>query len=122
MKTVLIVDDEPHMRRLIAFALARLDASLLQAASGPEALRQFQAGRVDLMVADVGMEGMDGLALVRELRAQPGGAALPIVMLTGRGHPAPREDAANLGVAGFLTKPFSPSELAAHAARLLATA
>jgi CheY-like chemotaxis protein len=117
--TILIVDDEPHMRRLLQFALAKTGARLLLAASGREALAHAAATTIDLIVIDFMMPELDGFATLRELRRDPRYAKLPAIMLTSRGQTELRETAAEVGVEVFLTKPFGPIELTQHVRRLL---
>lgn len=120
MKTVLITDDEPHMRQLLKFCLARTGARLLLAGGGEEALAMARSQPVDLLVVDVSMPGMDGFATVRALRTMDGCADLPVIMLTARGLADVKAQADEIGVAAFFNKPFSPAELTAEATRLLA--
>jgi DNA-binding response OmpR family regulator len=118
-KTILITEDESHMRRLLEFTLAKTRQQLVMAASGEEALARAQAGPIDLLVIDVGLPGMSGFETIKAIKALPAYANLPIIMLTSRGHTDIREEATQLGVRAFLTKPFSPTELAATAQGLL---
>lgn len=118
--TILIVDDESHMRRLLQFALAKTGARLLLAANGREALRQAQASKVDLIVIDFVMPDLDGFATLLELRQDPRYKKLPVIMLTSRGQSELKDVAEQVGVNVFLTKPFSPLELNRHVQRLLA--
>jgi diguanylate cyclase len=120
MKTVLIVDDEMFMRRLLEKSLERCGARLLTAASGDEALALMAAQPVDLLVIDINMPGRDGYATVAALRVDPRYAGLPVILLTGGGLGDAPTRAAELAVAAFFTKPFSPSALAAQARELLA--
>lgn len=117
--TIMIVDDESHMRRLLQFALAKTGAHLVQAANGREALALAQAGTIDLLVIDFIMPELDGFATLRELRRDPRYAKLPVIMLTSRGQVELRDIAEEVGVDVFLTKPFSPIELNQHVRRLL---
>ena len=119
--TLLVVDDEPHMRRLLQFALAKTGARIVLAANGREALELARATTVDLIVIDFMMPDIDGFATLRELRLDPRYARLPAIMLTSRGQTELREAAEEVGVDLFLTKPFSPIELAREVQRLLAT-
>lgn len=119
LPTILVVDDEPHMRRLLQFALGKTGARLLLAANGREALEQAQHQQVDLMVIDFMMPDLDGFATLRELRRDPRYARLPVIMLTSRGQTELRNVAEEVGVDVFLTKPFSPIELTKHVKRLL---
>lgn len=119
MKTVLIVDDEMFMRRLLQKSLERLDARLLTAHSGDEALTLMANTPVDLLVIDINMPGRDGYATVQALREDGRHATLPVIMLTAGGLGDAPARAAELAVAAFFTKPFSPSALAAKATELL---
>jgi DNA-binding response OmpR family regulator len=118
-KVILITEDEPHMRRLLEFTLAKTRQQLVLAVSGEEALARAQAGPIDLLVIDVGLPGMSGFETILAIKALPACARLPIIMLTSRGHTDLRDEAMKLGVRAFLTKPFSPTELAAIAEGLL---
>ncbi|HEY0966339.1 MAG TPA: response regulator [Opitutaceae bacterium] len=110
-KTILVTDDEPHMRRLVQFNLAKLGHRIETANDGRAALARAAAGPIDLLIIDVVMGDFDGFATLRELRKLPGYTHLPVIMLTARGQSDTRELAEELGVNVFLTKPFSPIEL-----------
>lgn len=118
-KVILITDDEAHMRRLLEFTLAKTRQQLVLTVSGEEALARAKAGPVDLLVIDVGLPGMSGFDTVKAIKALPAYATLPVIMLTARGHTEIREEASQLGVRAFLTKPFSPVELTTIANKLL---
>lgn len=110
-KTILVTDDEPHMRRLVQFNLAKLGHRVETANDGRSALARAAAGPIDLLIIDVVMGDMDGFATLRELRKLPGYTQLPVIMLTARGQSDTRELAEELRVNVFLNKPFSPIEL-----------
>jgi len=118
--TLLIVDDEPHMRRLLQFALAKTGARLLLAGNAREALAHAAAHAVDLIVIDFMLPDLDGFATLRELRRDARYATLPAIMLTSRGQTELRDAANQAGIDVFLTKPFSPTELTQQVQRLLA--
>lgn len=119
MKTILIVDDELFMRRLLEQTLRRSGARLVTAESGDAALAWLAREQADLLLIDFNMPGRDGFATVRALREDNIHGKLPVVMLTAGGLADVRARAAELGVAAFFTKPFSPSALAAEVGRLL---
>lgn len=119
MKNVLIVDDESFMRRLLQQTLSRIGARIRLSESGDAALIALAAEPAHLLVIDVNMPGRDGLEILRILRADPRHEAMPVIMLTAGGLADVRARAAELGVAAFFTKPFSPVELAARARSLL---
>ncbi len=111
MPTILIADDDPHIRDVVHYALARQGHAVIACADGAAALARARAGGVDLLVLDVLMPELDGLAVCRALRA--GGAnAPPIVYLSSRGEEVDRILGLELGGDDYLPKPFSPRELA----------
>jgi DNA-binding response OmpR family regulator len=118
-KTLLLVDDEPHMLRLLQFALRKTGAKILEATSGRAALNLAATQTVDLVVIDFMMPELDGFATLRELRRDPKYAKVPVIMLTSRGQLELRDTAEGLGIELFLTKPFSPAEMVQHVRRLL---
>ena len=121
MKTILIVDDELFMRRLLEQTLRKTGARLVTAASGDEAIAWLSRDSADLLLIDVTMPGRDGFETVRALREDGDGrhATMPVIMLTAGGMGDVRTRAKELGVAAFFTKPFSPAALTAEATRLL---
>ena len=110
-QTVLIVDDDPFIRKLIATTLEDVAGfELRQAGDGQEALEAASARPPTIVFLDVNMPRLDGIAACRALRAMPAGAEATIVMLTAAGQDAER-DARAAGADLFLTKPFSPLDL-----------
>lgn len=118
-KTILITDDEPHMRRLIAFSLKRTGHTLLQAESGEDALELIGREPVDLLLIDYGLTGINGLDTINAMRQLEAGSTIPVVLLTALGDTGIRDDAQNAGVNAFMTKPFSPVELTQMVEELL---
>ena len=118
-KRILVVDDERHMQRLLQFNLQKTGCTVETAGSGAAALEIIDQNPIDLLLIDLVMPGMDGFATVREFRLRPNCREIPVIMLTSRGQADTREQAAELGITTFLTKPFSPIELVTEAKRLL---
>jgi two-component system OmpR family response regulator len=110
MATILVVDDEAHIREVIQYALAQDGHTVELAESGDAAWARLQAGGIDLVVLDVLMPGLDGLSLCRRLRATAGGGP-PIVFLSSRGEELDRILGLELGGDDYLPKPFGPREL-----------
>ncbi|MRG91186.1 ATP-binding protein [Polyangium spumosum] len=108
---VLVVDDEPDSRELLKRVLEEYEAVVCTAASAAEALDVADARSVDLVVSDIGMPGMDGYALLRELRARDGKKDIVAVAVTAFARPEDRERALAAGYRAHLAKPFEPSEL-----------
>jgi DNA-binding response OmpR family regulator len=116
---VLVVDDDLHIRLLLARVLERAGMAVHLAEDGEVAIARFQQGGVALIVFDCEMPGMSGIEMLRAIRSLPGGAHLPAVMLTALGQGDAETRAAALGVTRFFGKPFSPSELSRAVRALL---
>src|SRR3989440_11901441 len=116
MATILVVDDEPIVRDVVVRYLKRDGFKTIEAASGDEAQRLLERELPALVVLDVMLPGIDGLELCRSIRAR---SDLPIVMLTARGEETDRIVGLELGADDYLTKPFSPRELAVRVRNLL---
>jgi DNA-binding response OmpR family regulator len=116
MTTVLVVDDEPIVRDVVVRYLRRDGFTTLEAADGDSARRLIESGRPELVVLDVMLPGTDGLELCRWIR---GRSDLPVIMLTARGEEADRIVGLELGADDYVTKPFSPRELAVRVRTVL---
>lgn len=121
MKTILGVDDQKHLLKLLEYAVERTGFAFEKAASAEEALAKALAQPIDLFLIDFEMPGKNGFELMRDLKKHPQYASVPIILLTGRGQSEIRLRAQAAGVSAFLTKPFSSTELAGHIRRLLAS-
>jgi two-component system OmpR family response regulator len=117
MATILVVDDDAHIREVARFALARAGHSVELATDGAAALARIERSAPDLVVLDVLMPELDGLALCRRLRTND--KRVPIVFLSSRTEEADRVLGLDLGADDYLTKPFSPRELVARVAAVL---
>jgi len=113
MTTVLVVDDEVSIRRMLGYMLGKTNYTVLMASDGEEALEKLAANPVNVLLLDVAMPNMDGLTLLRHVRAMPDYQALPIIMLTASNDEAKRAKALNAGANLFLNKLVKPSELLA---------
>jgi two-component system, OmpR family, phosphate regulon response regulator OmpR len=111
-RTILLVDDDTEMRRMLATYLVGRGFIVVQANDGEDALRQVARARPDLVLSDQMMPRMDGLELVRRLRAA--GDQLPVVMMTARGETIDRIIGLEFGCDDYVPKPFDPRELAAR--------
>ena len=111
MKTVLIVDDEPEIVRLVRDYLERAGFEVMTAATGPDALREFMRRRPDLVILDLTLPETDGLDVARAIRRA---SDVPIIMLTARTEEADRVAGLELGADDYVTKPFSAREVVAR--------
>ncbi|GIW05035.1 MAG: hypothetical protein KatS3mg059_1655 [Thermomicrobiales bacterium] len=112
--SVLVVDDEEQIRRLVSIALRRAGYDVTVAADGDEALARIAEATPDLVVSDVMMPGLDGFALLAKLRADPATRAIPVILLTAKGSVEDRVTGLNLGADDYLPKPFEMAELLAR--------
>ncbi|MBY5359656.1 response regulator [Rhizobium leguminosarum] len=113
---ILVVDDEPHIRDVICFALERASLASMAARNGTEAMTAFRRGNIDLIILDVGMPDMDGLEVCRQIRKT---SALPILFLSARDEEIDRVLGLEIGGDDYVTKPFSPRELVARVKAIL---
>src|SRR5215208_6428392 len=111
MKTVLVVDDEPIVREVVVRYLEREGYRTLEAADGTRARELLERESPSLVVLDLMLPGTDGLSLCRWIRSR---SDLPVIMLTARGEETDRIVGLELGADDYVTKPFSPRELAAR--------
>ncbi|HEX7612818.1 MAG TPA: response regulator transcription factor [Candidatus Limnocylindrales bacterium] len=116
MRTVLIVDDEPRIAELARDYLEHAGFAVLTAADGPAALMTARTRKPDVIILDLGLPGMDGLAVARTLRRE---SSVPIVMLTARDDELDRVLGLEIGADDYVTKPFSPRELVARIRAIL---
>jgi len=116
MSTVLVVDDEPVVRDVVARYLRREGFRTLEAADGESARRLIEEEELALVVLDVMLPGADGLTICRWIRRR---GDLPVIMLTARGEESDRLVGLELGADDYVTKPFSPRELAARVRTVL---
>ncbi len=116
MKTILVVDDELKITRLLRDYLQQAGFRVVTAADGPTALMVARAERPDMIVLDLGLPGLDGLDVTRTLRKS---SDVPIIMLTARAEEADRIVGLELGADDYLVKPFSPKELVARVRAVL---
>jgi len=114
---VLVVDDEASIRDLLAKTLALAEYDVDVAPDGRSALERMRLYPYDLLIADLKMPGMDGLAVIREAKRYK--ADLPVIIITGYSTESSAIEAVNLGVSGYLTKPFRVPQVLAAAAKAL---
>jgi DNA-binding response OmpR family regulator len=111
MKTILVVDDEPKIVRLVRDYLERAGFAVVSAADGRAALDEARSRKPDLIVLDLNLPKLDGLDVARQLRQT---SRAPIIMLTARSDEADRLVGLEIGADDYITKPFSPRELVAR--------
>lgn len=116
MATILVVDDEPRIARLVSDYLDQAGFRAVEAHDGPSAISAFSAHRPDLLVVDLGLPGMDGLDVIREIRLR---SDVPIIIVSARSEETDRVVGLELGADDYVVKPFGPKELVARVRALL---
>ena len=117
--TIILVEDEPDIRDMLAFTLSRAGYNIIEAESAEEAKAKIENKLPSLMLLDWMLPGMSGVDFARKIRQDDGTANLPIIMLTARGEESDKLKSFSSGVDDYITKPFSPSELIARVEALL---
>ncbi|MGH8658624.1 MAG: response regulator [Gammaproteobacteria bacterium] len=111
MSSILAVDDSASMRKMVSFTLEQAGFDVVQASDGQEALRLAGEKAVDLVLTDVHMPGMDGIELIKALRALPNYRHTPILTLTTESSAEKKAQAKTAGATGWIVKPFTPDKL-----------
>lgn len=114
---ILVVDDEPSIREVLSKTLALAEYDVDVASDGQSGLERLRAAEYDLVITDLKMPGVDGLTLIREVRRS--NPSMPIIIVTGYSTESSAIEAINLGVSGYLTKPFRVPRILAAAAKAL---
>lgn len=118
-KTVLIVDDSPSMRQMVAYALQTGGFTVLEAGNGRDALLVLDKTQVQLIITDLNMPVMDGVTFIQEARSKAKYKFTPILMLTTETDDAKKQSARTAGATGWLTKPFNADTLLKTVAKVL---
>ncbi len=116
---ILAVDDSASMRQMVNFTLKGAGYEVVQAIDGVEALEYARLHSVDLVLTDVNMPRMDGITLVKELRALPSYKYTPMLVLTTESSQDKKMQGKQAGATGWIVKPFNPDQLLATIARVL---
>jgi len=122
MRTILVVDDSPTIRKMVRAALGGLqDVAFVEAGTGLQAIETLAMHPVRMVVLDLNMPDMHGLDVLKFLRSHSQYRALPVMVLTTRGDEASREEVLEAGATSYMTKPFSPNFLVSSVRELLDT-
>lgn len=112
MKTIFLVDDSATILLSISGVLAKAGYATEKSPNAEDALRKFQGGiKIDLLITDLNMPGMNGIELIREVRKLPGYKFVPILFLTTESQQSRKQEAKGAGASGWITKPATADEL-----------
>ena len=117
-KTVLTVDDSSSIRQMVAFTLRGAGYTVVEAKDGQDAIARLDAN-VRLVLSDLNMPNMNGIELLRWIRADAAHKYLPVVVLTTESQEAKKQEARSAGATGWIVKPFRPDQLLAVVKRVL---
>jgi two-component system chemotaxis response regulator CheY len=112
-KTIVIVDDSESIRELVGLTLANSGYKVEKRIDGKDALQFFDGREVSLVITDLNMPHLDGIALIKEIRNKEGYSAIPILILTTESQAAKKEEAKAVGATGWIVKPFVTEKLLA---------
>jgi two-component system, chemotaxis family, chemotaxis protein CheY len=117
-KTILTVDDSASVRQMVKFTLTEAGYAVIEAVDGQDALVKL-ASPVNLVITDLNMPNLDGIGLIRSVRANPACKGLPIIMLTTESQEARKQEGKSAGATGWIVKPFTTQQLLAVVKRVL---
>ena len=117
---VLVVDDDPGIVRLMERFLKREGYEVITATNGVQALKKASSEKLNLIVLDLMLPGVDGFEVCHRLREEPNTADVPIIVLSGKGEDKDKEEASKVGADSYLIKSGDPTELYTHVRDLLA--
>jgi len=118
-KTVLVVDDQPHIVRLIQVNLEKVGIRVVSAGDGVDGLQKVHDEKPDLIILDVIMPRKDGFEVLREVKENPATSHIPVIMLTVKTHNTDIVEGLRQGAELYLPKPFHPKELVSLVKRVL---
>ena len=110
-KIIMTVDDSASIRQMIGFTLQDAGYQVIKAFDGKDALVQLRSRKVDMIITDLNMPIMDGIALIKQIRQIDGYKFIPIIMLTTESQPQKKQDGKDAGATGWIVKPFKPEQL-----------
>ena len=110
-KTIMTVDDSTSVRQMVSFTLEDAGYTVVEAEDGEKALEKADSQSVDLVLADLNMPNMDGITLIKNLRAKPAYKFTPLIMLTTESQADKKKEGKAAGATGWIVKPFKPDQL-----------
>jgi len=118
-KTILVVDDSASLRQVVSIALKGGGYDVIEACDGKDALSKLSGRKVNLIISDVNMPVMDGIAFVKEVKQSPTHRFTPIIMLTTESQEAKKQEGQAAGAKAWVVKPFKPEQMLAAVSKLV---
>ncbi|MEW6118113.1 MAG: response regulator [Nitrospirota bacterium] len=117
-KTIMTVDDSASIRQMVTFTLKEAGYDVVEAVDGKDALSKVN-GNIGMVITDLNMPNLDGIGLIRELRANAACKFIPIIMLTTESQDSKKQEGKAAGATGWIVKPFTPDQLLAVVKKVL---
>ncbi len=118
-KRILIVDDSPTIRQMVSFTLREANYEVIEAENGKAGLAEIEKAKFDLVITDLNMPVMDGIAFIRAARGRDGSRFVPILMLTTESQNEKKMEGKAAGATGWIVKPFDPPKLLSAVGKVL---
>jgi two-component system chemotaxis response regulator CheY len=118
-KTIMTVDDSPSIRQMVGFTLRKAGYDVVEAVDGRDACTKLQQQPVHMVITDLNMPNMDGIELIRQVRAMPALRFIPAILLTTESQPEKKAEGRAAGATGWIVKPFTSEQLVAVIAKVL---
>jgi two-component system chemotaxis response regulator CheY len=115
---IMTVDDSASVRQMVSFTLKNAGYDVIEASDGKDALSKL-SGPIKMVITDLNMPNMDGISLIKNIRANPAYKFIPIVMLTTESQATKKQDGKDAGATGWIVKPFKPDQLLAVVKKVL---
>jgi two-component system, chemotaxis family, chemotaxis protein CheY len=119
-KTIMTVDDSASVRQMVSFTLKQAGFTVVEAIDGQDALKKLNGSGVHMIITDLNMPNLDGIGLIRGVRAQPAYKFIPIILLTTESQIEKKQEGKNAGATGWIVKPFNPDQLLTVIKKVLA--
>lgn len=116
---IMTVDDSASVRQMVSFTLKQAGYGVMEAVDGQDALNKLGLAAVKMVITDLNMPNLDGIGLIRAVRANPAHRFIPIVMLTTESQPEIKLEGKSAGATGWIVKPFKPEQLLAVIRKVL---
>ena len=110
-KSIMTADDSASVRQMVSFTLKDAGYEVVEAVDGQDALQKLNGSGVNMLITDLNMPNVDGIELIKEVRAQPEYKFMPIVMLTTESQASKKQEGKAAGATGWIVKPFKPEQL-----------
>ena len=118
-KVIMTVDDSASVRQMVSFTLQAAGYEVITAVDGKDALAKVNGGAIHLVITELNMPNLDGIGLIRQLRADARHKFLPIIMLTTESQVEKKQEGKAAGATGWIVKPFTPEQLVAVVKKVL---